>query len=133
VLFREPRDTAAATAFFRSALENTGVTPHTLTTDQAAAYPPALAEVRPEAEPIPGKAVPQRIGRDHQHLKGRLKVFRGCQTRRGAQHFCPAHGLVRHLRPGFYQLGAVPPEANDALRPPLVRAGAALTAQWRVA
>jgi transposase, IS6 family len=57
VLFREHRDTEAATAFFRAALENTGVTPHTVTTDQAAAYPPALAEALPEVEHLTGKAV----------------------------------------------------------------------------
>ncbi len=45
VLFREHRYTEAATAFFRAALENTGVMPHTVTTDKSAAYPPALAEV----------------------------------------------------------------------------------------
>jgi transposase, IS6 family len=69
VLFREQRDTEAAAAFFRSALESTGVTPHTVTTDKAAAYPPALAEVLPEVEHLTGKAVQQRIERDHQHLK----------------------------------------------------------------
>jgi transposase, IS6 family len=133
VLFREHRDTEAATAFFRTALENTGVTPHTVTTDKAAAYPPALAEVLPEIEHLTGKAVQQRIERDHQHLKGRLKVFRGCKTARGAQRFCQAHGFVRNLRQGFYQLGAVPRDANDAIRPQLVRAWEALTAQLLVA
>jgi len=71
VLFQEHRDTEAATAFFRSALENTGVTPQTVPTDPAAAYPPARAAVLPEVEPITGKAEPQRIERDHQHWKGR--------------------------------------------------------------
>jgi hypothetical protein len=80
VLFQEQRDTEAAVVFFRSALENTGVTPHTVTTDQAAAYPPAPAQVLPEVEPIRGKAEQQSIERDHQHLKGRLKIFRGCKT-----------------------------------------------------
>jgi transposase, IS6 family len=74
VLFRENRDTQAAAAFFRFALENTGATPHTVNTDQAAAYPPALAEVLPEIEHTAGKAEQQRVERDHQHLKGRLKV-----------------------------------------------------------
>src|SRR4051794_38234270 len=39
VLFREQRDTEAAAAFFRAALENTGVTPQVVTTDKAAAVP----------------------------------------------------------------------------------------------
>jgi transposase, IS6 family len=129
VLFREQRDTEAATAFFRTALENTGVTPHTVTTDKAAAYPPALAAVLPEINHITGKAVQQRIERDHQHLKGRLRVFRGCKTTGGAQQFCEAHGFVRNIRQGFYRLGAVPQDAKDAIRPQLVRAWEELTLQ----
>ncbi len=133
VLFREHRDTEAATAFFRSALENTEVTPHTVTTDKAAAYPPALAEVLPDVEHITGKAEQQRVERDHQHLKGRLKVFRGCKTAGGAQRFCQAHGFVRNLQQGFYRVGALPRDSNEAIRPPLVRAWEALTAQLLVA
>jgi transposase, IS6 family len=133
VLFREHRDTEAATAFFRAALENTGVTPHTVTTDKAAAYPPALDAVLPEVEHIAGKIEQQSIERDHQHLKGRLKVFRGCKTTQGAQRFCQAHGFVRNLRQGFYRLGAGPQDASDEIRPPWVRAWEALTAQWLVA
>jgi hypothetical protein len=60
-------------------------------------------------------------------------VFRGCQTTGGAQRFCQAHGFVRNLRPGFYRLGAVSQEANDAIRPQWVRAGEALTVQLLVA
>src|SRR3954451_23953930 len=71
VLFQEHRDAAAATTFFRSALENTGVTPQAVTTDKATAYRPALAQVLPEVEHLTGKAVQQRIERDHQHSKGR--------------------------------------------------------------
>ena len=67
VLFREHRDSEAAVAFFGAALENTGVIPRTVTTDQAAAYPPARAEGLPEVEQIAGKAEQQRIERDHQH------------------------------------------------------------------
>ena len=128
VLFREHRDTEAAATFFRSALENTGVTPHTVTTDQAAAYPPALAQVLPEVEHITGRTEQQRIERDHQHLKGRLKVSRGCKTTKGAQRFCQAHGFVRNLRQDFYRLGTVPRNTKDAIRR-LVRAWEELTRQ----
>ena len=131
VLFQEHRDAEAATAFFRAALENTGVTTHTVTTDKAAAYPPALAEVLPAVEHLTGKAEQQRIERDHQHLKGRLKVFRGCQTTGGAQRFCRAHGFVRNLRQGFYRLGKAPRDRKDAIRPLLVRAWEELTFQLR--
>jgi transposase-like protein len=133
VLFQEQRDTEAATAFFRTALENTGVIPHTVTTDKAAAYPPALAQVLPEVEHVTGKAVQQRIERDHQHLKGRLKVFRGCKSAGGAQRFCRAHGFVRNLCQGFYRLGSVSRDANEAIRPQLARAWEELTAQLLVA
>jgi transposase-like protein len=133
VLFREHRDTEAATAFFRSALENTGVTPQTVTTDNAAAYPPALAQVLPDIEHLTGKAVQQSIERDHQHLKGRLKVFRGCKTTGGAQRFCQAHGFVRNLQNGFYRLEAASLPPKDVLLPPLVRAWEALTAQLLIA
>jgi transposase-like protein len=129
VLFREQRDTEAAIAFFRSALENTGVTPQRVTTDKAAAYPPALAPVLPEVEHLTGKAEQQSIERDHQHLKGRLKVFRGCKTPGGAQRFCQAHGFVRNLHQGFYRLGVVLRNINDAIRPRLVRAWEELTLQ----
>jgi transposase-like protein len=133
VLFREHRDTEAAAAFFRSALESTRVTPQTVTTDKAAAYPPALAEVFPEGEHLTGKAVPQRSERAHQHLKGRIRVFRGCKTTSGAQRFCQAHGFVRNLQNGFYRLGTRLRDPNNAIVPLLVRAWEALTAQLLVA
>ena len=132
VLFQEHRDTTAATAFFRSALENTGVTPYTVNTDKAAAYPPALAAVLPDVQPITGKAEQQRIERDHQHLKGRLRVFRGCKTVRGAQRFCQAHGFLRNLCQGFPRLGAAARDAKEAIVPSLVRAWELLTIQLLV-
>jgi transposase-like protein len=105
------------------------VTPQTVTTDKAAAYPPALAKVLPKVEHLTGKAEQQRIERDHPHLKGRLKVFRGGKTLGGAQRFCQAHGFVRNLGQGFYRLGAVLRNTNEAIRPRLVRAWEELTLQ----
>ena len=67
---------------------STGVSPHTVTTDKAAAYPPALAQVLPAGDHITGKAERQRIERDHQRLKGRLRVFRGGKTTGGVQRCC---------------------------------------------
>ena len=49
----------AAAAFLSRALEETEVRPHMVTTDKAAAYPPALYAVLPEAESIQGKTVQQ--------------------------------------------------------------------------
>jgi DDE superfamily endonuclease len=61
-----------------------GVTPQTVTTDQAAAYPPALAEVLPEVEHITGKAEQQRIERDHQHLTRKTPGLPWVPDRKGS-------------------------------------------------
>jgi transposase-like protein len=55
------RDQQAAMAFFRQALRETNVTPHLVTTDKAAAYPPALREVLPGCAHVVGKSAQQRI------------------------------------------------------------------------
>jgi len=85
------RATDDAATFFRRAIEATGVVPDTVTTDCAAAYPPALAAVLPKAAHETGKRVQQRIERDHQHLKGRLRGMRGFKTLVGARLVCQAH------------------------------------------
>lgn len=55
-----PKDAwiAAATAFFLSTLENTGVTPYTVTINKTATCLSALASVFPEVEHLTGKAEP---------------------------------------------------------------------------
>lgn len=73
------RDAVAATAFFTQALTETGVRPHTVTTDKATAYLPALRAALPEVDHVTGKMVQQTIERDHQHLKGRTRPMRGFQ------------------------------------------------------
>jgi len=64
-----------------------------------------------------GKAVQQRIERDHQHRKGRLRPMRGFKTLAGARTLCRAHAFLRNLRGGFYDLGR--PVAAVAVPPPL--------------
>lgn len=76
---------ADATTFFRLAIEATGVIPGAVTTDGAAAYPPALAAALPPVAHETGERVQQRSERDHQHLKGRLRSLRGCKTVAGAR------------------------------------------------
>lgn len=49
------RDAAAATAFFRRALEETEERPERVTTDKAACYPPALSAVLPEGSTSRGR------------------------------------------------------------------------------
>jgi transposase-like protein len=112
------RDAVAATAFFTRALTETEVRPQTVTTDKAAAYPPALRAMLPDAAHLTGKMVRQTIERDHQHLKGRTRPMRGFQTRACAQVVCDGHGFMRNLRDGFYDL-AVP--TGDPRLPPAPR------------
>jgi transposase-like protein/predicted RNA-binding Zn-ribbon protein involved in translation (DUF1610 family) len=56
VLFREHRDTEAATAFFRSALENTGVTPHTVTTTKRPRTHPLWKPCSPRLSILPERS-----------------------------------------------------------------------------
>lgn len=117
-----------AAAFFRHAVEATGMVPDTVTTDCAAAYPPALAAVLPEARHETGKVVQQRIERDHQHLKGRLRGMRGFKTLAGARMLCQAHAFLRNLRAGFYDLVGATSVAPPRHGPPVPCAWDALTA-----
>ena len=120
------RAAADAAAFFRRAIASTGVIPDEVTTDGAAAYPPALAALPPLAHET-GKVVQQRIERDHQHLKGRLRPTRGFKTLAGARVLCRAHAFLRNLRAGFYDLGQLVDAVAAPPQPPVVRAWAALT------
>jgi len=101
------RDTEAASLFLARAVEETGVRPHTATTDKAAISPPALAAVLPEAAHRAGKAEQHAIERDHQRLKGRYRPMRGSTALRCAQTVRAGHGFVRNLRDGFYRIGLV--------------------------
>jgi len=124
VYLSETRDTAAATAFFAQAIARTDVRPYLVTTDKAAAYPPALGAVVPEAEHVTGKMEQQGIERDHQHLKGRTRSMRGFQQLGCAQVVCDGHGFMRNLRDGFYCLGE---STGDSRIPRLMRAWDDLT------
>ena len=125
VYVSDQRATDDAAAFFRRAIEATGVVPDAVTTDRAAAYPPALAAVLPVVVHEVGKRVQQRIERDHQHLKGRLRPTRGFKTLSGARVLCAGHAFVRNLRGGYYDCGR--PVAAAAARPPLMQAWDTLT------
>jgi len=127
------RDTEAATWFLTQAMERTDCRPHTVTTDKAAIYPPALAIVLPEASHITGKAAQQAIERDHQHLKGRYRPMRGFKMRHCAQTVCAGHGFVRNLREGFYRLGIVPGDPRVRRAPRLMLAWDELTQQLQAA
>jgi transposase-like protein len=132
VYVSEHRDADGATTFFRQAVESTDVHPHTVTTDKAAAYPPALQAALPEAAHVTGKGNQQTIERDHQHLKGRVRCLRGFKTDASAQVVCSGHGFQRNLGDGFYTLGVVLGDPRIPRPPRLMRAWDALTAQLLV-
>ncbi len=78
-----------------------------VTSDGAPTSPPALAAALPPVAHETGKLVQQRIERDRQHRKGRLRPLRGFKTRAGARVLCRAHAFLRNLRGGFYDLGTL--------------------------
>jgi len=126
VYVSERRAATDAATFFRRAVEAIGIIPNEVTTDAAAAYPPALAAVLPGVLHETGKAVQQRIERDHQHLKGRLRPFRGFKTLVGARVLCAGHAFLRNLRGGYYDLGRrIGTVASP--QPPVVQEWAVLT------
>jgi IS6 family transposase len=127
VYVSERRATADAAAFFRRAIEATGVLPDEVATDGAAAYPPALAVVLPGILHETGKLVQQRVERDHQQLKGRLRPTRGFKTLAGARVLCRGHAFLRNLRGGCYDLGHFVDVTILSPQPPMVQAWAALT------
>ncbi len=122
------RATADATTFFRRAIESTGAIPDEVTTDGAATYPASLAAVLPGVLHETGKRIQQRIERDHQHLKGRLRPMRGFKTLTGARVVCRAHAFLRNLQGQFYDLGPSGCVVTTSALPPMVQAWDALTA-----
>jgi len=102
--------------------------PAAVTTACAAAYPPALAAVLPEARHATGTLSQQRIARDHRHRKGRLRGMRGFKTRAGARVRCRAHALLRNRRHGGDDLGWTSVATPLPGVPAAVAAWAALTA-----
>ncbi len=106
VYLRDRRNATAAQAFFEGAVDTTGVTPTQVTTDKAKSYPKALYAVLPEAEHRSSKYLNNRLERDHQHLKGRIRPMRRFKTSDGASNFCRGHALLRNLACGFSTLTA---------------------------
>ena len=121
------RATADEITSFRRAVDSTGVVPDEVTIDGAAAYPLPLAAALPSVAHETGKRVQQRIERDHQHLKGRLRPLRGFKTLAGARVPCRGHAFLRNLRGGCYDLGHLDDAVALSPQPIVVRAWAALT------
>jgi IS6 family transposase len=127
VYVSERRAAKDAATFFRRAIEATGAVPDEVTTDCAATYPAPLAAALPGIMHEAGKAIQQRIERDHQHLKGRLRGMRGFKTLAGARVLCRGHAFLRNLRGGFYDLTRLVGATGASPVPPAVLAWDALT------
>jgi transposase-like protein len=71
------RNANAAHTFFERAIEETGVPPERVISDNATWYPPALREVLPTVEHRTSKCLHNGLERDHGPLKQRLYPLRG--------------------------------------------------------
>ncbi|WP_376967755.1 IS6 family transposase (plasmid) [Azospirillum sp. A26] len=111
------RNQAAAEAFFRSAVEVTGIIPETITTDKHAGYPPALEEVfGDDVEHRTSKFKNNHLEQDHRGVKGRIRPMRGFKSPLGAARFCRAHDEVRNfLRPATRRNQHIPAARRRAI------------------
>jgi transposase-like protein len=115
VYLSDHRDAASARAFFAQALAATETRPVRVTSDKATCYPPALRAALPQVEHRTSKFLNNRLERDHQHLKGRVRPMRRVKRAGTASAFCRGHALVRNLLLGFSPLtAAVPPRLRLA-------------------
>jgi len=136
VYFSRARDTEAETLSLTRAVEETGVRPHSATTDKAAIYPPALAALLPEVPHRAGKAEQQATERDHQHLKGRYRSMRGFKQLRCVRRsrLCPEP--ARWLLPARDRHGRLAYSARPAVDTRLggdhPAAASRLALLWRV-
>jgi transposase-like protein len=111
------RNQVAAEAFFRSAIEVTGIVPETITTDKHASYPPALKEVfGSDVEHRTSKFKNNHLEQDHRGVKGRTRSVRGFKSSCSAHRFCRAYDEVRNfLRPATRRKQHVPPARRRAI------------------
>jgi putative transposase len=123
VLLREHRDTASAEAFFRQAMERTGVIPDEVVTDHHQPYVKAVATTCPGALHIRtglhrarGQTT-KAIERSHVPMRDRLRNSRGLKRTETRQRFLEGFEAVRHLR----RRGA--PGAGYLVRGPAPHAG----------
>src|SRR5919198_18366 len=106
ILLRERRDTASAQAFFRQAIERTGVIPHEVVTDQHRPYIKAVATICPGAYHIRtglhrarGETT-KAVERSHVPTRDRLRNSRGLKRTATGQRFLEGFEAVRHVRRG---------------------------------
>ena len=106
VLLSEHRDTASAEAFFRQAIERTGVIPDAVVTDHHRPYIKAVATICPGAQHIRtglhracGETT-KAVERSHVPTRDRLRNSRGLKRTDTGQRFLEGYEAVRHLRRG---------------------------------
>jgi transposase-like protein len=106
ILLREHRDTASAEAFFRQAIERTGVIPREVVTDHHQPYIKAVATTCPGALHIRtglhrarGETT-KAVERSHVPTRDRLRNSRGLKRTETGQRFLEGFEAVRHLRRG---------------------------------
>src|SRR5918911_3814092 len=106
ILLREHRDTASAEAFFRQAIERTGVIPREVATDHHRPYVKAVATTCPGALHIRtglhrarGETT-KSVERSHVPLRDRLRNSRGLKRTESGQRFLEGFEAIRHLRRG---------------------------------
>jgi putative transposase len=87
----------------------TGAVPVRVPSVKANCYPPALRAVLPQAEHRTAKFLNNRLERDHQHLKGRVRPMRRFKRAGTASTFCRGHAVIRNLCQGFSPLAAALP------------------------
>ncbi len=97
VYFSERRNGKAAEAFFKRAINKTGITPERVVTDKAKCYPPALRNVLPTVEHRTSKFLNNGLERDHGHVKQRLYSMRGFKHATSADVVAGGHALVQNL------------------------------------
>jgi transposase-like protein len=106
IVLREHRDTKSAAAFFRQAIERTGVIPHEVITDRHQPYVKAVATTCPGAVHIRtglhrarGETT-RAVERSHVPTRDRLRNSRGLKRTTTGQRFLEGYEAVRHLRRG---------------------------------
>ena len=80
-----------------------------------------------EAEHVTGKQEQQRLERDHQQMKGRLRPMLLFKTEPTAQVVCAGHGFERNLVGDHYRLELVAGFPTVPQPPLLIRAWDGLT------
>jgi transposase-like protein len=104
VLVSQKRDMAATYQFFTRALEHEP-SPTEVITDKAAAYPPVLDELAPDAWHHTEPYANNRIESDHSRVKSRLRPMRGLKQLRCAQVITAGYSFIQNIRRGHYELG----------------------------